>query len=269
MGYGRYRIVPYVQNLHEAEADMEYKELRRKFAELSGRYDLINADLTDNGADFFINAGQKYLDRLQGTGKSKAKNVQSVAAGTYIIKIAGLRSIIEVYAGNTTEGMYPLKKASLAYLKDEYAEQWSDIDPGTPEWYSPAVFRPYPDTQTALGWAGYYDIGDLVLDDAHYTYDGIVILPPPDSSFYISIYGLFFSPTLSATIAAGVWTQTKSFWTENFPDMLLQASLYKLEVFYRNTEGAKDWLFALKEDVTEMDKDVAEEESAGITQIGG
>jgi hypothetical protein len=251
---------------------MNYKDVRKKFVELSGRYDLTNADWTDNGADFFINAGQRYLDRQYGTGKAKAKHIQSVSAGTTLIKTTGLRSVLEVYAGDSTDGLYALKKASISYLKDLYGEAFSAIDRGTPEWYTPIILRPFPDTTTSAGvgsWAGYYDTGDVVLDNAHYTYDGIIIVPAPEATIYVSIYGLFFSPTLSAVVVAGEWTQTKSTWTENFPEILLKAALYELEVFYRNTEGAKDWNNALMLDLAGMDKDAAEEESAGIFQIGG
>jgi len=42
-----------------------------------------------------------------------------------------------------------------------------------------------------------------------------------------------------------------------------------LEVFYRNTEGAKDWHNALMIDVTGLDHDEADTESYQINQIGG
>lgn len=45
---------------------MDLSEVRAKFIQLSGRDDLVNADTTDNGANYFINAGQKFLDRMFG-----------------------------------------------------------------------------------------------------------------------------------------------------------------------------------------------------------
>lgn len=245
---------------------MDYKDVRKKYVELSGRYDLVNSDWTDNGADFFINAGQRYLDRLQSTGKMRAKEVQSVAAGTIIVKCTDLRAILEVQVGNTADGLSPLGQVTLSWMKNYYEEQLSGVDQGTPEYYAPCTFRPHADTAT---FAGFYDIDDLLLASDHYTYNGIIIMPPPDETMYVSIYGLFYSPTLSATLSGATWTQVKSFWTEVHPDILLQAALYKTEVFYRNTEGAKDWDNALMKDVTEMDKDEAEAESANINQIGG
>jgi len=251
---------------------MEYYLLRKKFCELSGRYDLINSDLSDNGADFFINSGQAHLDRLQNTGGVQAKDVQSVAAGTIKVYSVGLRTVKEVWIGNSTDGLTQLKKATLNYLRTEYGEQLGDVDKSTPEWYAPAVFRPYEDTDTTTSLSGFYDIDDLILHGTvpnHFTYSGIILAPPPDTTMYVSIYGLYYSPTLSATVSAGVWTQTKSFWSEVFPDMLIMAALYRMETFYRNTEGAKDYKSALMVDVTDMDKDFAEQEAADIDQMGG
>ncbi len=252
---------------------MEYYLLRKKFVELSGRYDLINADLTDNGADFFIDAGQKWLDRLQDTGKMRAKNVQSVAAGTIKVYIAGLRSVVEVWAGNTTEYLYELKKATLNYIRTEYGQQLGSVTQGSPEWYTPAIFRPFVDTHTTTTLSGYYDVDDLILPTGatpvHYTYHGIVICPPPDDTYYISTYGLYYSPTLTATLSGSTWTQTESFWSNTHPDVLILAALRSLEEFYRNTEGVKDRETAVMAAVTGMDKDAAEEEAAGISQMGG
>jgi hypothetical protein len=250
---------------------MDYKDVRSKFVELSGRYDLVNDDLTDNGADFFINAGQKMLDRNSTVGKGSARNVQSVAAGTYIVKTIGLRSVKEVWAGNTASGLVQLAKAELLWLRSEYGEQFANVDQSSPAYYCPVSYRPYPDAQAAAGWAGYYDIGDLILDNGHYTYNGVLIVPPPNATYYVSIVGLFYSPTLSATLNAstGVWTQTKSFWTEVHPDTLLQAALMKLEQFYRNMEGVKDWKMGLDDDILGMDKDLADEESSDISEMGG
>jgi hypothetical protein len=250
-----------------AAAGMDYYLLRKKFCELSGRYDLMNTDYTDNGADFFINAGQRHLDRLQSTGKMKAKNVQPITAGTIQVKVAGLRSVLDVFIGNTTEGLIKLQKASLSYLRQYYAEQLSGLDQGTPDWYAPAIFRPYADT---LSLTGLYDVDDLIpATTGHYAYSGIIIAPPPDSTMYVIIYGTYYSPNLTATLAGSTWTQTKSFWTDAHPDILLQAALYKLETFYRNTEGAKDWKNALTVDILDMDKDAAEEEAAEISEMGG
>jgi hypothetical protein len=255
------------------DKDMEYKDLRRKFVEMSGRYDLVNANWTDNGADFFINAGQKHLDRMLDLGKSKARLTKSLTAGTVLVTTTGLRAIKEVWVSNSS-GMYELFPQSIANLRAYYAGKFSEATAGAPEYYAPAVLRPFPDTTVAADIAGFYDIEDLILHVAiagtgHWTYNGIVVMPPADGTYTLSLWGLFYSPTLLATLSGSTWTQTKSFWTEEHPETLLMAALYKLEVFYRNTEGAKDWSGAMKEDMLGMDHDFVEEDLNGPSQIGG
>ena len=252
---------------------MNYYLFRQMFAQRSGRYDLITSTLTDNGADFFINAGQRWLDMQLSTGKMRAKNVQSVAAGTIKVYVAGLRSVSEVWAGLAADGLTELAKADLKYLRSLYGEQLGSVTQSTPTWYAPAIFRPFPDTSTTTTLSGYYDVDDLILPvttiPVHYTYTGIVIAPPPDETYYISVYGTYFNPTLSATYAAPTWTQTTSFWLQVYPEVLLMAALRMLELFYRNSEGVKDWEAGIGSALSGMDKDAAEEEMAGISEMGG
>jgi len=251
---------------------MGYKDLRWKFAQMSGRYDLVDpTTYEDAGADFFFNAGQKMLDRMQETSKSMARSVSLITAGTYFKALTNVRNIQEVWVGTTAEGLVQLEQKSLNTLRAYYEEQFADIDQGTPAYWAPACFRPYPDTQTAAAVSGYYDIGDLILDDGHYTYNGVVFTPPADTSYYLAIFGLFHSPTLTATMNAvtEVWTETTSYWLEEHPDLLLYAALYKLETFYRNTEGAKDWMNAMKTDLIGIDHDMADQVSANVNQMEG
>lgn len=251
------------------EAKMDYWQLRKMFVEKSGRYDLVNADWTDNGADFFINAGQRLLDRLASSRKGMAKNVQEIAAGTIKVYQTGLRAVQEVWAGTSTDGLVQLERVTLEAIRQYYEKQLSSVDQGCPLYYAPVAFRPFPDITLAATWASYYDADDMILGDTHYTYNGVIISPPPDQTYYISIIGKFYSPDLSATLSGSTWTQTKSHWSQVHPEVLLKAALYELEVFYRNTEGAKDWKGAMDLDLLGLDQDLVEEDYSGINQMEG
>jgi hypothetical protein len=250
---------------------VDYKDVRIKFVELSGRYDLIKSTYEDDGADFFINAGQKYLDRLLDSGKMKARFPVLLTAGTIVAKTVGLRAIKEVWVSNAT-GKVQLLPADIHTLRTEYATESNLVTRGTPKYYAPALFRPYPDTLASV--TSMYDVEDLLLYSAgppaqHFNYNGLVVMPPPDSTYTLEIFGLFYSPTLSATLSGSTWTQTKSYWTEVMPEILLEAALQRLESFYRNTDGAKDYKNALMEDVQGMDYDAVEEDLVGTMQMGG
>jgi len=252
---------------------MDYKDVRDKFIELSGHGELLTTTGEDNGADFFLNAGQKYLDRFFGfsTGKTIARYPVIVTAGTYIAKTVGLRAIKEVWIANA-DGRSQLVPSTLSQLKTEYSEEFSSVTQGTPYYYAPAIFRPAPDSLNSV--TGMYGVDDLLLYNAtdpaqHFNYHGIVIMPPPGGTYTVEIVGLFYSPALSATLSGGVWTQTKSYWTEVHPDVLVEAALVKIEGLYRNTEGIKAFKEMLVSDVSGIDFDIIEEELTGSLQIGG
>jgi hypothetical protein len=160
----------------------------------------------------------------------------------------------------------------MQQLRTEYSDEFADVTQGQPEYYAPAIFRPAPDTLVTT--TGLYDIADLLTYNAvapaqHFNYHGIVIMPPPDVAYTVTIWGLFYSPTLSATLSGSTWTQVKSYWTEVHPEVLIEAALFKLEGFYRNTDGAKDFKATLMEDVSGLDHDSVEEDLVGDMQMGG
>lgn len=247
---------------------MNYKDIRDKFVEISGRYDLITATAEDNGADFFLNHAQKYLDRLIDSGKMLARYPVILSAGEYIAKSVGIRAIKEVWIADA-DGKRELTKCTLNEIKTYYDEEFSDITQGTPEYYAPALFRPFPDTLDST--SGMYNVSDLILYSAgpHFTYNGVVVMPPCDGTYTLEIVGLFYSPTLSATLSGSTWTQTKSYWTEVQPELLIEAAIYKLQAMYHNTSGAADYKALVSEDVLGIDYDAVEEDIAGNLQMNG
>jgi hypothetical protein len=249
---------------------MEYYLIRKKFVEISGRHDLLTSDYVDNGADFFLNAGQRTLDRLMSKRSDKARYPILFSAGSVFLRMAGVRSIDEVWVSNA-DGMSRLTYYPVNRLREYYGEKLSNVTPGTPLYYAPTVVRPYPDVTTLTSLANFYDVEDLVAVSgsvSHFQYTGLVIMPPPETDVYVNVWGNFYSPTLSATYSGGV-VQTASIWTELFPETLIAAAMYKLNSLYRDSEGAKDRRALMLEDVQGMDNDLAEEESAGDLTMEG
>ena len=258
---------------------MTYHEIRNLFVSRSGRYDLTDASDNDNGADFFLNAGQRLLDRLVEHHKSMARSYHAIVSGSWFVKTTGLEAVKEVWIANS-DGKYKLEKKTLTELRELYDEgNFSEVTAGTPAYYAIAAFRPYPDATVDASLVGFYDVDDLITteDGKHYTYDGVIFMPPSDGSSSLSIWGKFRSPTLSAVYTPAVeepetaafWTETASYWSEIHPDILLKAGLYELEVFYRNTEGAKDWKNILDLDLISLDSMMADGEMSDIEEMEG
>jgi len=59
------------------------------------------------------------------------------------------------------------------------------------------------------------------------------------------------------------------FWTLNHPDIVAKAALQRLEVSYRNTAGANDWMSSIVQDLLALDMDLLEEAIAGINEMEG
>lgn len=232
---------------------MDLHDIRTKFCQFSGRYDLASTNVeafdTDNGADFFINSGMKFLDRRYLTHKSRGRLFEKVAASSWYFSFQNCFAIHEVWC-NDDEERWRLRKYPYQTIRDSYPDLVSDTDTGEPKFYTPVWLRT-PDA-TDINELGTFFNHVKTDDDG--TYNAIVFLPPTDGEYVIEVIGRFYHTELSSN-------DDENFWTNVAPDTLLKASLYQLEVFYRNTEGAKDWLAAIALDGPELEKNVVEEES--------
>ena len=255
---------------------MDLLTFRELFRNWSGRYDLVNDDFSDNGADFLINAGQRYLDRLVDIPKAIGRVFAGVSQGDYIVTFQDCRSILEVWSiGTKTDGSYnrlPLTKYTMKGLRGvdrltletNYVEMFSDISQDRPTYYAVAQLRMQPDTTSqagngAGGIAGFMD----VMGSGHETYNGIIFMPPADASYTIEIVGNFYSKTLSEDTDV-------SHWSEVHPEILLMATMRQAEIFHRNTAGVLDWTSAINDLVIGIDMDgVAEDIADDNSQMVG
>ena len=237
---------------------MNLSELRTKFVTFSGREDLITSDGDDNGADFFINAGQRFLDRRIDFRKSTGVYFKSVAVDAWYLKLDGCRSVDKVWV-NDVEDRWELEKKDLSWLYKEYPELISATDSGDASYWSPAELRGIRTSdQDDQGDFFRYVLGEVEREDV----TGIVFLPPTDIALTVEIHGKFYSPELTKDAAS-------SYWARVVPETLLMAALYRLEMFYRNTDGAKDWLAGIDLDLLDIDKDTVHEDNVNVDQLEG
>lgn len=244
---------------------MNLLQIRTEFVRRSGRYDLVvdAVSFVDNGANFYINAGQRFLDRLETVPKSWGRYFKSVATGVNYITFPYCRAIKECWAMTSTERKQ-LGKVDIDDLRNYYNEPVASLTQGEPAYYAPAVIRVIPESdRLAPGeFAGLTGYSDALMFTAHYAYNGVVFYPPPDGTYVIEVWGLFYSPELSTDL------QT-SFWSDVHPEILLMAAMHQLEIMYRNTEGANDWLAAINLEVAGLGKDFVEENISDVDQMEG
>jgi len=243
---------------------MNLKELRTQFVKRNGRYDLVvdSTDWVDNGADFYINAGQRYIDRLDTVHKSSGRTFVELAGGSYYATFPFCRAVQEVWVLDG-DGQKKLEKVDYDKLRGYYADRQSQIGTGEPTYYFPAGIRlvPESDRLTIDELDSMIDWTHVIIDPS-YNYNGVMLFPPADGAYTLEIAGLFYSPELSSDADT-------SFWGTVHPEILLMAANRQLEIDYRNTAGVKDWEMAIQQEILGLGKDLVEEHIAEVNQMGG
>jgi len=238
---------------------MNLLQIRTKFREVSGRFDLVTDAFVDNGADFYINEGRKYLDRLDETQKSWASCFRFVNIGQFSASFPHCRAIKEVWAASVS-ARWQLEKIGLQELISGYLTGLpSSRTTGIPLYYSPCLTRYIPedslvaDIESFVGWV------DIPAGGAH-EYNAILINVPTSEKISLDIKGLYYSMELVAD------TDT-NFWSGVHPMLLIMAAMRQLEIVNRNTQGVNDWTAAISTDTTQLGMDLVEELIAEVTQI--
>jgi hypothetical protein len=243
---------------------MNLVQVREWFIKESGRYDLVVDALAwaDAGADRYLNAAQRMLDRMQTTPRTLGRNFQVVTSGKMGVRFTDCRAVKEVWMAADGDGRWKLEKKSQTWLRDYYSDMQT-IESGQPIYYAPAVLRMAPELEQDILidvnlLLVYLDIASPLAAE----YNGVIFLPPADKEYMIEVWGYFYTPELSDD------TDT-SYWTLVHPELLVMAGQLMLEKFMRNTEGVKDWLGVIKAELQGIDFDMVEEDIADVNQMEG
>jgi len=242
---------------------MDLLAMRLKFRDLSGRYDLVNDDGSDNGADFFINEGRKFLDRLDETQKSWASYFVKASIGDYIIKFPYCRAVKEVWIATASEGRWQLKKKSLQDLTAGYLTGLiASRTNGTPLYYAPGITR-YVPTNTAILDTG-TDLNDFieVPSDNAYEYNCVLLNVPTDKEMLVDVRGLFYSAEL-------VEDTDKNYWSDVHPMLLYMSAMRQMEIVQRNPSGVADWTNSIMIELQQLGKDLVDEMVSEVDVMEG
>lgn len=237
---------------------MTLLEIRQKFVESSGRYDLVvdTTSWADNGADWFIRAGQRYLDRKLETGNARARFFGTLKAGQHTLRIPTARVIEKVFR-ITSEGKFQIPEAttdSMRRLLNELAEQG---ETSAPSYYTPTPIRIAPDSDFSNIRGDY---ATVTYEDDNFT--GVFFGAIADADYGLEIEGLYYSKTLSQDVH-------KSFWSEQHPEILVMAAFMSMERFYRNFEGSKEARAQVEDLVQQLDFDYVAQEIVNISVLEG
>ena len=240
---------------------MNLLQVRTKFRELSGRFDLVNEDFSDNGADFFINEGRKFLDRLDETQKSWATAFRFIEIGFYSASFQFCRAVKEVWAASTT-ARWQLEKKNLQDLITEYLLGMpSSRNSGTPLYYSPTITRYIPEELSAASFESFIGMVEIPSGN-NFEFNTILLNVPTSTKIVVEIKGLFYSSEL-------VEDTDENYWSAVHPMLLYMSAMRQVEVVNRNTQGVNDWDGSIGTEMKQLGMDLVEELIAEVTQMEG
>lgn len=221
---------------------MTLNKLRKKFVETSGRYDLVTdqESYEDDGADFFIQAGQRFLENQLDFPKKEARAEVSLAQGESEVQLPDVQTISRILR-HDTEGAALLDEVEYKEFFDRFGTLTKT---GTPTWWTSPPGRSNPSgnaRQTS---------GDTTIQ----------FFPVANGSYTFSVIGSFFSKPLEKN-------GDENFWSVVYPEILIQAAMYRAEAFRRNRAGMQDHLAAIQRDLQGIDHNVAQDKSEEVDQM--
>jgi hypothetical protein len=217
---------------------MNLLSVRQLFVEQVGIADLVRdypSAKEDNGADRYINEGQRFLDGLLEVPGSRRSWLYESIAGDSNIIVKGLR-VLEGMSVMTSDGMVPMTYKTPDELRVLYPTATALMDTGVPVYYSTMQsLAPEQWRKTASDFTNLYPDLRYGRDDGQ---DGIAIRPVTDDVYTLEISGLWFSKELMSN-------DDTSWWTVNRPFILIQAASLMIEMLFNNTAGVADKMNAL------------------------
>jgi hypothetical protein len=223
---------------------------------------LDTTNYVDNGADFYINAGQRWLDRKMTDRLSVTSAIITAPVYSVSITFPFCRNLQQVFVMDLTTGeRTQLERMEAIELRDTYYGT-TDLEYGTPLYYSPTFMTTniaLPLKATLTAYAGFKGTTPPTIP-ADEVYDGILFGPPCDIERLFEVWGRFYTPQLTSD-------GDYNFWTTVHPELLVMSACRMIEVFSRNTEGVKDWENSINTQLGDMDSDLAEEELADGSDV--
>lgn len=208
---------------------------RAKFKTLTGNYSLVNSDGSDNGADYFLNQGQKWLDDNYYQYKADQVSIHSVDAGDYLILLRYLKYIEPggVTLVNSSGEISILSEVSIDDINYNF-ETPSMQGTGEPSYWTYAPIRLAPLQQDYIqATVDAVDGTDVIQVGDSTPYVGILLTPTADATYSIQIRARFYEAPL-------VDDTDVSFWTTNHSYPWLLASIGTYYISLGNAKGAAE-----------------------------
>lgn len=243
-------------------------QARQEFVKKTGRYDLVvdTTDWVDNGANFFLQSGQRYLDTVLPNPNSERGHRVDIDADDSYIELQYCRYVksVEVFDAEGREA--ELTPVQMSQLQDGYSKAVSSQDSGTPAYFSWGLHLPSPE-QEALTSGDYtgtftFDVDTLSFAAARNRLVRIEFRPKADTIYTMKVLGGFWSVLDEDT--------DTSWHSLVYPELFILAGKLALSAFYDNSAGLKDALNSMQVWLRGQDHDMVRQEIANsLTRHNG
>ena len=181
-------------------------DVRKQFVEYTGRYDLVldTIDYDNNGADIFITAGQRWLDRTFEVNGSKGRDDSLLEVGSWFSIIPEVRVVESVWVSTTLDYRYPLEYLPMDSFRRTFAKNPIGVTNGRITYYTPVFFQKIPES---------YDAFIDAFGSSNYIvatpvgYNGLLFMPPTDIQVNLEIHGKFYQPKLQNNTDTNLWSE--------------------------------------------------------------
>jgi len=176
-----------------------------------------------------------------------AQHDESLAIGEYSADLENCRVVKEVWRKSASDSSRTLLTYKTTTAFRSLYPKLEASDTGTPAYWTLVISR-YSPSQAPSG------IGT--------EFKRVLVMPPTDEALTLEVFGVFHAFPLTDN-------DDENFWSVNYPDVLVYASLRSLEASYRNTQGVQDWDSSIASMLTGIDKDDADQATADDLQMKG
>jgi hypothetical protein len=226
-------------------------EIRTDVLRFGGRHDLS----AGNKIDFFIQAGQRYLDTILPNPDSVSEYKKDIAAGDGLLTTENVRTIEKVSIADGTD-VCVLEEKQFDELKADYPEPVGSITNSTPLYWARArvLLAPQQRALTSVSYTGDFthDGEENIFTTERHKQNGIILRPTADKAYTVIVTGQFFS-VLEAD-------SDETYHSVKWPELLMLATQYTIEKFYRNQQGMIDARIAMNDLIDAIDYESVEDD---------
>lgn len=229
--------------------------IRKKLVDLTGHFDLVTdaheGDYSDRGANYFINAGQRWLERTMPRVNNPAWLIQSLAANANQITFNNARLIREVWLKSSEDVRIPIDQVSYWEMRRrEYNAT-----------YTPTEVNCYASVPIGVNqWQWGEDLGSdysWLQQSQYWPTRSILLWPAPAEAVTVEVLAEWRSVDF-------VNDSDITSWSVEHPDMLIKAARMCMEEeLHRNETGKAAFERTLIGEVQKVYHGLVAEQSSG------